>query len=315
VARLDKMRLDALLVERGLAPTRSIAQGCILAGRVFSGERRLDKPGTALAPDVPLTLRELPRYVSRGGVKLEGALAALGVDVCGRVWLDVGASTGGFTDCLLQHGAPRVYAVDVGRGQLAEKLRQDARVINRENTNARHLSKADFPEAIGGVVLDASFIGLAKLLPAVADVLSPGSWLLAMIKPQFEAGRELARTHRGVITDAALRASIIERVKGEVAEHGFRVLGSCDSALPGPKGNVEHFVFAERENEQGQSVFAERENEQGQSVFAERENEQGQSVFAERENERGQSVFAERENEREGMTTAHSVCAERLGQD
>jgi 23S rRNA (cytidine1920-2'-O)/16S rRNA (cytidine1409-2'-O)-methyltransferase len=255
------MRLDALLVERGLAPTRSVAQGCILAGRVFSGERRLDKPGTPLALDAPLSLRELPRYVSRGGIKLEGALASLGVDVRGRVWLDVGASTGGFSDCLLQHGAPRVYAIDVGRGQLAEKLRQDARVINRENTNARHLSRADFPEAIGGVVLDASFIGLAKLLPALAEVLAPGGWLLAMIKPQFEAGRDLARAHRGVISDPALREGIILRVKGEVVEHGFELLGACDSALPGPKGNVEHFVWAQRLGDPckpGQHALAER---------------------------------------------------------
>ncbi len=247
MTRREKVRLDALLVERGLAPTRNVAVGCILAGRVYSGERRLDKPGTALASDTPLSVRELPRFVSRGGVKLEGALEALGVDVRERVWLDIGASTGGFTDCLQQRGAPRVYAVDVGRGKLAEKLRQDARVQKRENTNARHLGSNDFPEPIGGVVIDASFIGLAKLLPAVARVLAPGGWLLAMIKPQFEAGRELEREHRGVISDAALRARIIEGVTAQVAEFGFRVLGSCDSSLPGPKGNVEHFVFAERD--------------------------------------------------------------------
>jgi 23S rRNA (cytidine1920-2'-O)/16S rRNA (cytidine1409-2'-O)-methyltransferase len=247
VTRREKVRLDALLVERGLAPTRSVAVGCILAGRVYSGERRLDKPGAALTADTPLSVRELPRYVSRGGVKLEGALAALGVAPQERTWLDIGASTGGFTDCLLQHGAPRVYAVDVGRGQLAEKLRQDARVVNRESTNARHLTAADFPEPIGGVVLDASFIGLAKLLPAVARVLSGGGVLLAMIKPQFEAGRDVARRHRGVIDDPELRQQIIDRVKGEVADHGFRVLGACDSSLPGPKGNLEHFVLAQRE--------------------------------------------------------------------
>lgn len=245
----DKVRLDALLVERGLAPTRSVAVGCILAGRVFSGERRLDKPGVALARDAPLSLRELPRYVSRGGVKLEGALGALGLDVSGKTWLDIGASTGGFTDCLLQHGARRVYAVDVGRGQLAEKLRSDARVINRENENARHLVRASFPEPIDAVVVDASFIGLGKLLPAIAAVLSPGGWLLAMIKPQFEAGRDVARAHRGVISDPALRARIIDDTRGEVAAQGFRVLGSCDSSLPGPKGNVEHFVLAERQGE------------------------------------------------------------------
>ena len=246
MTRREKVRLDALLVSRGLAPTRTVAVGCILAGRVFSGERKLDKPGAQLAPDTELTLRELPRYVSRGGIKLEGALVALQVDVPGRVWLDIGASTGGFTDCLLQHGAPRVYAVDVGRGQLAEKLRQDPRVDNRESTNARHLERADFPEPIGGVVLDASFIGLGKLLPAVARVLDRGGWLLAMIKPQFEAGRELAREHRGVITDPELRTRIIEGVVADVVAHGFRVLGSVDSSLAGPKGNLEHFVFAER---------------------------------------------------------------------
>jgi 23S rRNA (cytidine1920-2'-O)/16S rRNA (cytidine1409-2'-O)-methyltransferase len=256
VTRRDKIRLDALLVERGLVPTRSVAVGCILAGRVYSGDRRLDKPGTALDREVPLAVRELPRYVSRGGVKLEGALLALGLDVQSRVWLDVGASTGGFTDCLLQHGAARVYAVDVGRGQLAEKLRQDPRVINRESTNARNLTRADFPEPIGGVVVDASFIGLGKLLPALAQVLSPGGWLLAMIKPQFEAGRELAREHRGVISDTALRASIIESVTREVAQHGFRVLGSCDSTLAGPKGNLEHFVHAERAGEAAAPVGA-----------------------------------------------------------
>jgi 23S rRNA (cytidine1920-2'-O)/16S rRNA (cytidine1409-2'-O)-methyltransferase len=262
------MRLDALLVERGLAPTRSAAQGCILAGRVFSGERRLDKPGAALAITTPLSVRELPRYVSRGGIKLEGALATLGIDVRGRVWLDVGASTGGFTDCLLQHGAPRVYAVDVGRGQLADKLRRDERVLNRESTNARHLTRGDFPEPIGGVVLDASFIGLGKLLPALRDVLMPGGWLLAMIKPQFEAGAELARAHRGVITDPALREGILERVKGEVAANGFRVVASCDSSLPGPKGNVEHFVFALRDDEERESVLALRDDEGRESVLA-----------------------------------------------
>jgi 23S rRNA (cytidine1920-2'-O)/16S rRNA (cytidine1409-2'-O)-methyltransferase len=246
VKRTPKARLDTLLVERGLAPTRNVAVGCILAGRVFSGERRLDKPGTALPRDVELSLRELPRYVSRGGTKLENALSALGVDVAGKTWLDVGASTGGFTDCLLQHGALKVYAVDVGRGQLAEKLRQDPRVVSREATNARHLGAGDFPEPIDGIVVDASFIGLAKLLPALAAVLARGGVLLAMIKPQFEAGRELARQYRGVIDDPAVRQRIIDGVIAEVAAAGFAVLGSCDSGLPGPKGNLEHFVLAQR---------------------------------------------------------------------
>jgi len=244
VTRVRRARLDTLLVERGLVPSRTVAVGCILAGRVFSGEQRLDKPGTSLPLDAPLSVRELPRYVSRGGVKLEGALGDLGVVAAGKVWLDIGASTGGFTDCLLQHGAERVYAVDVGRGQLAEKLRQDARVISREATNARHLRAEDFPEPIAGVVLDASFIGLAKLLPAVRAVLPPGGELLALIKPQFEAGKELAHEHRGVIRDPEVRASIIGVALAELPEHGFELLGSCDSRLPGPKGNLEHFVHA-----------------------------------------------------------------------
>jgi len=244
VTRVAKGRLDALLVERGLAPTRSVAVGCILAGRVFSGERRLDKPGISLPLDAPLSLRELPRYVSRGGIKLEGALRDLGVDPTGRVWLDIGASTGGFTDCLLQHGALRVYTVDVGRGQLAQKLRQDPRVIAREATNARHLGALDFPEPIASIVLDASFIGLGKLLPAVSAILAGAGELLALIKPQFEAGVELARQERGVIRDPEQRQSIIREVLAELEQSGFELLGSCDSCLPGPKGNLEHFVRA-----------------------------------------------------------------------
>lgn len=253
MSAVDKRRLDSLLVERALAPSRAVAVGCILAGRVFSGERRLDKPGMSLPSDVALEVRELPRYVSRGGFKLEGALAALQVEVAGKIWLDIGASTGGFTDCLLQRGAARVYAVDVGRGQLAERLRRDPRVDNRERTNARHLEPGDFSAPIDGIVMDASFIGLSKLLPAAARVLPAGGLLLAMVKPQFEAGRETARRHRGVITDPGLRRAIIDQVLSEITAHGFSLLGSCDSVLPGPKGNVEHFVLARREPSSAQS--------------------------------------------------------------
>ena len=243
----EKLRLDSLLVERGLTPTRTVAVGCILAGRVYSGERRLDKPGTLVGHDAPLEVRELPRYVSRGGLKLEGALRELGLDVAGQTWLDVGASTGGFTDCLLQHGAARVYAVDVGRGQLAEKLRQDPRVDNREGQNARHLEPGDFPDRLDGAVVDASFIGLDKLLPALERVLVSPALLLSMIKPQFEAGRELARRHKGVITDPEIRLGIVAEVTKGIASRGFELLGSCDSVLPGPKGNLEHFVLARRQ--------------------------------------------------------------------
>lgn len=244
-----KTRLDSLLVARGLIETRSAAASCILAGRVFSENTRLDKPGTQVRPDIELRLQRTPLYVSRGGVKLEGALKKLAISVADKVWLDVGASTGGFTDCLLQHGATKVYAVDVGKGQLAEKLRQDPRVVNREGVNARHLTSQDFPETLAGAVVDASFIGLGKLLPSLRLVLPNETPLLAMIKPQFEAGRELARRFRGVISDPVVREAIIDSVKTEVQAAGFTITGACDSNLPGPKGNLEHFVVALRQPE------------------------------------------------------------------
>lgn len=243
----SKLRADALLVELGLCPSRSLAQAWILAGRMYRGTERVDKPGRALPRDAMVTVRAGPRFVSRGGEKLEGAIEALGVPVSGRTCVDVGASTGGFTDCALAHGARRVYAVDVGRGLLAEKLRNDPRVISREAENARHMRRDSFPEPIELVLVDASFIGVEKLLPAIGEVLSPGGELLAMIKPQFEAGRELARRHRGVIRDATLRGQIVDGVAERILCAGFELVGRCDSVLAGPKGNLEHFVWARRQ--------------------------------------------------------------------
>jgi 23S rRNA (cytidine1920-2'-O)/16S rRNA (cytidine1409-2'-O)-methyltransferase len=239
-----KVRADLLLVERGLAASRAQAQAMLLAGRVFSGERRVDKSGTLLPADAAITVRETDRYVSRGGTKLEGALDDMNVDVAAVTALDIGASTGGFTDCLLQRGARRVYAVDVGHAQLAEKLRRDPRVVSMERTNARHLTRAAFPERIELVVVDASFIGLPKLLPAIVDILDGAGRLLALIKPQFEVGREQARRHRGVITDPELRQQAIDSVLAEISAQGLLVLGTADSKLPGPKGNREAFVLA-----------------------------------------------------------------------
>jgi 23S rRNA (cytidine1920-2'-O)/16S rRNA (cytidine1409-2'-O)-methyltransferase len=186
--------------------------------------------------------------VSRGGDKLEGALAAFapqGLTVEGKICLDVGASTGGFTDCLLQHGARRVHAVDVGWGQLHARLRGDERVVVRERTNARHLTPADLGEPIDLVVVDASFIGLDKLLPAIAAILPRGE-LVALVKPQFEAGRRAAARARGIIRDDAVREEAIERAIQAIVEAGFAVVARADSALAGPKGNVEHFVYARR---------------------------------------------------------------------
>ena len=239
-----KSRADVLLLERGLAASRTEAQALILAGQVFTGEQRVDKAGQQLPSDCPLLVRQRRQYVSRGGDKLAGALEDLGVDVSGKVGLDVGASTGGFTDCLLQHGATKVFAVDVGHGQLAERLRTDPRVINLERTNARHLRREDLGDAIDVVVVDASFIGLEKLLPAITTLAPAGAVMVALVKPQFEVGKDVAKRTRGVIRDAGLRRAAIERVLGEVARCGWELLGGADCRVPGPKGNVEYFLYA-----------------------------------------------------------------------
>lgn len=233
-------------MELGLVESRTRAQARILAGQVFLGSRRIEKAGDPVPEDAVLRVTELERYCSRGGRKLEGALADLGVAVTGLVAVDVGASTGGFTDCLLQHGVVRVYAVDVGHGQLAEKLRQDARVVIMDRTNARHLTRDSFPEPIALGVVDASFISLDKLLPAIARFLPSGARLLALIKPQFEVGREEATRVRGVVTDEAMRAEAVAGALANVAAAGFRLLGDARCRVPGPQGNVEHFVLAER---------------------------------------------------------------------
>jgi len=242
-----KARLDQLLVERGLAESRTRAQALVLAGRVLVGGARVDKAGTLVPTEAEISLKgEVLPYVSRGGVKLAGALDTLGVRVAGLRCLDVGASTGGFTDCLLQRGAASVAAVDVGYGQLAQKLRDDPRVLVRERTNARDLEPSQIDGVVDLTVVDASFIGLGKLLPAIARCTRAGGQLVALVKPQFEVGREEARKTKGVVRDAALRTRAIDRVTEEIASAGFRVLGRCDSQLPGPRGNVEAFVWAER---------------------------------------------------------------------
>jgi 23S rRNA (cytidine1920-2'-O)/16S rRNA (cytidine1409-2'-O)-methyltransferase len=247
---VKKTRADIRLVELGLVESRTRAQARILAGQVFWESRRVEKAGDLVPENAELRVTELERYCSRGGKKLEGALLDLGVNVTGLVAVDVGASTGGFSDCLLQHGASKVYAVDVGHGQLAEKLRQDPRVVIMDRTNARHLTRETFPEPIQLTVVDASFISLDKLLPAIAQFSPSGSRLLALIKPQFEVGREEATRSRGVVTDPAVRSEAVARALAAVAEAGFEVLAACPCRVPGPKGNVEHFVLAQRASTQ-----------------------------------------------------------------
>jgi 23S rRNA (cytidine1920-2'-O)/16S rRNA (cytidine1409-2'-O)-methyltransferase len=244
-----RVRADELVVSRGLAVSRARAQALIMAGEVMSGEKRVEKPGALLAADAPLTVIARARFVSRGGDKLDHAIAAftpLGLEIQGKSCLDVGASTGGFTDCLLQRGALRVVAVDVGYGQLAQKLRDDPRVDVRERVNARELDPRDLSPPPELVVVDASFIGIGKLMGAIAGLLPAGGELVALVKPQFEAGREAVAKGRGVIRDPAVRSAAIAGARADIEAAGFTVVGDVDSAVPGPKGNVEHFVYARR---------------------------------------------------------------------
>jgi len=238
----SKIRLDKLLVDRGLAGSRERARALILAGRVLVDEQRIDKAGSQVAVDAELRVRggDIP-YVSRGGLKLEAALKQFPVRVEGRVAIDVGASTGGFTDCLLQHGAARVYAVDVGYGQLAWNLRNDARVINLERTNIRHLAPDRLDPRPDLAVIDASFISLAKVLPPTLALLRSPADIVALVKPQFEVGR--GRVGKGgVVRDPALRQKALQDVVAVALELGLAVGKSIESPVPGPKGNREFLL-------------------------------------------------------------------------
>ena len=241
-----KIRADHLLVSRGLAESRSRAQAFIMAGVVFSGERKVAKAGEMLAEDAALEVRGKDHpWVSRGGIKLEHGLEHFGFEVTGAVALDVGSSTGGFTDVLLSQGAAKVYAVDVGTNQLAWKLRQDPRVVVLEQTNARYLRTEQVPELVDIVVCDASFIGLAKVLEAPLKLAKVGAKLVALIKPQFEAGREEVGKG-GVVRDPAVHERVCAEVRGWVESQGWTVLGMTPSPITGPEGNVEFLLAAEK---------------------------------------------------------------------
>jgi len=236
------VRIDRLLVERGLAPSRERAQRLVMAGEVLVDEHVVSKPGTEVRDDAAIRVRTPPSaYVSRGGEKLAGALDAFGLDVAGRVVVDVGASTGGFTDVCLRRGARRVIAVDVGYGQLAWTLRQDARVTVLERQNARHLTPELVPEPPDLAVIDVSFISLTLVLPAVASVLAPAAEVVAMVKPQFEVGKgEVGKG--GVVRDPAKRAEAVAGVRNAAEALGFAVAGEADAVIAGPKGNQETFL-------------------------------------------------------------------------
>ena len=240
-ARIQRVRLDQLLVERGLAESRARAQALVLAGKVGVGEgdaaRHDRKPGDLVAADVALDVADPEPYVSRGGHKLAAALDAFAIDPRGLACLDVGSSTGGFTDVLLQRGASRVYALDVGRGQLAESLRRDPRVVSMERTNARQLTSTSLPEPIALAVIDVSFISLGLVLGPVASTLARGGQMVALVKPQFEAGR--GRTDHGVVRDPAIHREVLERVVATASGLRIGTRAVIQSPLMGPEGNRE----------------------------------------------------------------------------
>lgn len=235
-----------LLVDLGVAPTRAKAQALVLAGQVVVDDQRVDKPGTRVSTGAAIRLKgEAMPYVSRGGLKLEAALKHFHLDVRGAVCADIGASTGGFTDCLLQAGASKVYALDVGRGQLHARLRGDPRVILHEGVNARHLARSDLPELVSVLVLDVSFISLTQVLPATVQFLAPGGVMVALVKPQFEAGR--AQVGKGgVVRDDAVRAEAVARVQACAEQLGLMAVGALDSPVHGPAGNREILLAARR---------------------------------------------------------------------
>lgn len=245
-ADMAKQRADQMLVDRGLAESRTRAQALIMAGLVFTGDRKVNKPGQQLAEEAALDVRGRDHpWVSRGGIKLAHALDHFGWDVTGAVAIDVGSSTGGFTDVLLTRGAARVYAVDSGTNQLAWKLRQDPRVIVHEQTSARVLTDAHIPEQVDIIVCDASFIGLAKVLEVPFRFAKSHARLAALIKPQFEAGREEVGKG-GVVRDTHVHERVCREVAEWVAAQGWRVLGITRSPITGPEGNVEFLIGAER---------------------------------------------------------------------
>ena len=240
---MKKVRLDQLVFDRGFTESRERAKTTIMSGLVFVNGQRVDKPGTAVMPDVALEVRgEAIPFVSRGGFKLDKALKVFPVDPKGKHCIDCGASTGGFTDVLLQHGAEKVYAVDVGYGQLAWKLRNDERVVNLERTNLRYVTAEQIPEALDLAVMDVSFISVRLVLPAVLRLLKPGAEIICLIKPQFEAGRDEVGK-KGVVRDPAVHREVLREILAFAPENGLTVLGLDYSPIKGPEGNIEYICY------------------------------------------------------------------------
>jgi len=248
---VGKERIDKLLMEKGIVESRERARSLIMEGRVIAEGRRIDKPGTRVDVETEFQVQggQTP-YVSRGGIKLEGALRAFGFDPSGMVVMDVGASTGGFTDCVLQKGARKVYAVDVGYGQLAWKLRKDPRVVNLERRNIRYLKREEIEEEVDLILIDTSFISIEKYLPHLLGFLRKGGTIISLIKPQFEVGKgEVGKG--GVVKDPGLHQKVIERISQFSRGLGLKVLRVIESSLLGPKGNKEFFIYLKKVDDHG----------------------------------------------------------------
>ncbi|MBB5264489.1 23S rRNA (cytidine1920-2'-O)/16S rRNA (cytidine1409-2'-O)-methyltransferase [Catenibacillus scindens] len=249
-----KERLDVLLVKQGLASSREKAKAMIMAGDVFVNDNREDKPGDCFDPEKSRIRVKGPglKYVSRGGLKLEKAVEVFGVDVSGKVCMDIGASTGGFTDCMLQNGAVKVFAVDVGYGQLAWKLRQDPRVVCMEKTNIRYVTPEDIGEPLDFASVDVSFISLTKVLPVACTLLRPMACMVCLIKPQFEAGREKVGK-KGVVRDPKVHEEVIQKIVDHVRSIGFSVMGLDFSPVKGPEGNIEYLLYIQKTDKEEDS--------------------------------------------------------------
>ena len=248
-----KKRLDCILFERGLCESREKAKAIIMSGNVYVENQKADKPGTSYEETANIEVRSAAlAYVSRGGLKLEKAIKEFKIDLNGLVAMDIGASTGGFTDCMLQNGAKKVYAVDVGYGQLAWKLRNDDRVVNLEKTNIRYLDKDLITDQLDFFSVDVSFISLCKVLDVAKDFLEEGGRAVCLIKPQFEAGREKVGKN-GVVRDAKVHKEVIDKVCNYVKENGFNILGLDYSPIKGPKGNIEYLIYLRKSGEEDKS--------------------------------------------------------------
>ncbi|MDO4284257.1 MAG: TlyA family RNA methyltransferase [Eubacteriales bacterium] len=275
-----KTRLDILLTEGGYAPSREKAKALIMEGLVYVNGQKEDKAGASFDPEKStIEVRgQALAYVSRGGLKLDKAMMVFPLDLTGRVCMDIGASTGGFTDCMLQNGAAKVYAIDVGYGQLAWKLRNDPRVVCMEKTNFRYLTPADLPEAPSFASVDVSFISLSKILPAAAPILTPRAQMVCLIKPQFEAGREKVGK-KGVVRDPAVHEEVIAAAIGYARENGFEVMGLDFSPIRGPEGNIEYLMYLVKKEEDapasGENTGCGQSGEQGDGAVCGQPGEQG----------------------------------------